>query len=557
MSTKITALTAKTIPAAADIFPLVDPADVTMAATGTDKKMTFAQIEAGLTLSNQTGTLSVAKGGTGVTTSTGSGSTVLSTSPTLVTPVLGTPTSATLTNATGLPISTGVSGLAIGVATLLATPTSANLAAALTDETGTGAAVFATSPTLVTPALGTPSAAVLTNATGLVASTGTTATGTPSATTFLRGDNTWATPAGGSGQTLVTKVVAPSGGDYTTVSAAITAAASGWAIRVQPGTYTEAGVTAAALSNVSIVADDPYGTVLNFSTNNLLVSAISNLTIAGLAINFTTGYMNAFGSYSMIRNCRITRTSNNNTNYMIVGGAYGQVLDNYINYQGTSTSLGFLNFNTGPMVISNNVFEVAPVFDNAGNLGTIRITGSFVSFNNNQLSTLGNATKTLLSVEGNNSQIIGNAFTDAFGSANCNRLMCITGTYSTISGNTFNGGLTAIHIAGSGADNAIGDNQFNSTKIAINTATTTNARNTITGNAIWGSGTAVAGSIGISATGNQCTIVGNSVQNHQNGVIIQTGATKNNASANIVLNNGTNFTDNGTTTTVNGTNITV
>jgi hypothetical protein len=73
--------------------------------------------------------------------------------------ILGTPASATLTNATGLPISTGVSGLGTGVATFLATPSSANLAAAVTGETGTGALVFATSPTLVTPALGTPASA--------------------------------------------------------------------------------------------------------------------------------------------------------------------------------------------------------------------------------------------------------------------------------------------------------------------------------------------------------------------------------------------------------------
>lgn len=85
---------------------------------------------------------------------TGSGSLVFATSPTLVTPVLGTPSSATLTNATGLPISTGVSGLGTGVATFLATPSSANLASAVTDETGSGALVFAVSPALT----GTPTA---------------------------------------------------------------------------------------------------------------------------------------------------------------------------------------------------------------------------------------------------------------------------------------------------------------------------------------------------------------------------------------------------------------
>ena len=75
---------------------------------------------------------------------------------------LGTPAAFVATNVTGLPISTGVSGLGSNVATFLATPSSSNLAAALTDETGTGSAVFATSPTLVTPALGTPTAIVLT-----------------------------------------------------------------------------------------------------------------------------------------------------------------------------------------------------------------------------------------------------------------------------------------------------------------------------------------------------------------------------------------------------------
>lgn len=62
--------------------------------------------------------------------------------------VFGIAPTITLANGTGLPVSTGISGLGTGIATFLATPSSANLAAAVTDETGGGAAVFAASPSL-------------------------------------------------------------------------------------------------------------------------------------------------------------------------------------------------------------------------------------------------------------------------------------------------------------------------------------------------------------------------------------------------------------------------
>ena len=141
---------------------------------------------------------------------TGTGGVVRETSPSLVTPALGTPTSITLTNATGLPITAGTIGTlgvarggtnltALGTAlqslrvnaagtaleyaapagggdALVADPlsqfaatTSAQLAGVVSDETGTGALVFGTSPTLETPALGTPTALVGTNITGTAA----------------------------------------------------------------------------------------------------------------------------------------------------------------------------------------------------------------------------------------------------------------------------------------------------------------------------------------------------------------------------------------------------
>ena len=107
-------------------------------------------------------TLAVASGGTGVATSTGTGSVVLSNSPTLVTPALGTPASGTLTNCTFPTLNQNTTGTAAG---LSATLSVASGGTGVTSSTGTGSVVLSSSPTLVTPALGTPSSGTLTNCT--------------------------------------------------------------------------------------------------------------------------------------------------------------------------------------------------------------------------------------------------------------------------------------------------------------------------------------------------------------------------------------------------------
>jgi len=263
------------------------------------------------------------------TATTGTGNVVLSTSPTLVTPALGTPTSVTLTNATGLPVSSGISGLGTGVATFLATPSSANLANAMTDETGTGSLVFANTPTLVTPILGTPTSGTLTNCTGLPNSGLLNSSITFGATSAALGT----TVLGFNAVTIGASTA--STGRFTTVEATASTSASANAGAIKYGTlsYSDTGIMQSLVnSGTSYIQSVLQNTNAGATASTDFVIANDQTTSSAYYGNFgmnSSGFTGS-GAFNGANNVYLTSTSadlaigttsSNAIHFVVNGGA--------------------------------------------------------------------------------------------------------------------------------------------------------------------------------------------------------------------------------------------
>ena len=188
---------------------------------------------------------------------------------------------------------TGINSFGTGIATFLGTPSSANLAAALTDETGTGVAVFATNPVLVTPNLGTPSAAVLTSATGLPLSSGVTGqlpvanggTGTASPN-IVAGTNVTVTG------TWPNQTIAASGSSGTVTSVAATVPS---VFSVSGSPITTSGTLALTYSGTALPVVNGGTGQTSYTDGQLLIGNTTGSTLtkttltAGSGITITNG----------------------------------------------------------------------------------------------------------------------------------------------------------------------------------------------------------------------------------------------------------------------------
>jgi hypothetical protein len=203
---------------------------------------------------------------------------------------LGTPSSATLTSATGLPISTGVSGLGTGLGTALGlTPT------------GSGVIVLATNATLVTPTLGVASATSLAVASaasaGSVVSFGSITAGGNITGLNLSGNNTGDQTSvsgnAGTATTLATGRTIGITGDLSWTSPSFNGSANVTAA----ATLASSGVAAGAYGNGSYIPTitvDAKGRVTSVTTNAVSGGGGSGGGNVYTASTSTNGYMPMF-----------------------------------------------------------------------------------------------------------------------------------------------------------------------------------------------------------------------------------------------------------------------
>lgn len=345
--------------------------------------------------------------------------------------------------------------------------------------------------------------------------------------------------SGSAGQTTVTKVVASSGGDYTTLGAALAAAVDGWTISLSPGTYVETTITS-AINNLTIKGNGPENTIVGLNTILMTLSG-ANVHIEGIKFTASTGGMLLSGTNWEFINNHISKSGATRSGFKSTGD-YGKFTGNYVEQTAANAAAYTVDYATGNyLVCSNNTYNLW----GSGSTELIdHNTSTSVISNNVYRLGGGSGTAPLMIVGGTYYNVVSGNTMDLTNTANTGiQLNCgfseIVGNYIHVNG--------AYCIQTLGASNAISGNTIHnslSTGFGLQAQTGT-AWNTITGNQFTGNNVSTSKGIVLNGDFDYNVISGNQFYNWSIGVHIQSTS----ANWNTITGNG--FAANVTATVTN------
>lgn len=330
---------------------------------------------------------------------------------------------------------------------------------------------------------------------------------------YLDGTGAWASIS--AAKTTFKYVVAASGGDYTTLGAALAAASAGDSIFVRAGTYSESAISIAT-SNITIVGENPTTTIISMGTNSFALTG-ADYTIQNLQITTSTGTITlqatSSAACSNVMGCKFVISGSGG----LLQTAYNINFTN--NYVETSNSGAYANFSyTGSNYkanISNNVFKIIPHAS-----GSVRC-GLGSNFNGNYIQKA-SGTGGLHASMGAQCTLTGNTFDDV--NAAGNNLLS-AGQNNVVTGNRFFEGKTQLKAAGSKIT-ATGNSFWGYYNTSVTFVDFTGyGQCTFSGNVMEQNQGSTGSSVGVTLTSADNVVTGNYLKNFTTGISISTAFT--------------------------------